>query len=140
MRSLFFQIFVHNPHNRSVLYDTAAPSTTTDGSQSGPGRLSSASGAGDLNFLNFNQTITYLAAGPISSSTVTGSETAVVDSAGGGGAGGTDKRKSGSRKVSMKRQQSQQQLNHDILMVGTKSSVHAYDILHNTDLYYKEVR
>ncbi|KAJ6218855.1 hypothetical protein RDWZM_004667 [Blomia tropicalis] len=30
-------------------------------------------------------------------------------------------------------------LNNDVLVVGTKTSIHVYDILHNSDLYYKEI-
>ncbi|KAJ6218854.1 hypothetical protein RDWZM_004666 [Blomia tropicalis] len=72
------KIFVHNPHNRSV-YDpdnvmidnniedgttsTGTPTTKTSG------QFIVGNSGNDLNFLNINQTITCIGAGPISSTT-----------------------------------------------------------------------
>ncbi|KAH9526076.1 Bardet-Biedl syndrome 2 protein, variant 2 [Dermatophagoides farinae] len=151
------KIFVHNPHNRSLNdpYDTQQQQSklnrdhpTNDGSRLA--QHTSSTIASDLNFLNINQTITCLAAGSISSlslkdtvndtdlATHTNSSVIVntsnkktsINSAGSG------------RKISLKTKNLQKQANNknnDILIVGTKTSIHAYDILHNTDLYYKEI-
>lgn len=146
------QIFVHNPHNRSF-YDPndlqqqqskSNRDSTNDGIRLA--QHSSATIAADLNFLNINQTITCLAAGSISSISlkdtlndndiaphsssvvITSNKETLINSAGSG------------RKISLKSKNLQQtNKNNDILIVGTKTSIHAYDILHNSDLYYKEV-
>lgn len=96
------------------------------------GQFTTASSGNDLDFLNINQAITCLAAGPIASNSLnSGIETSSASSA--KMTGGL----SGTRRKSIRRKS---QINNDVLVVGTKTSVHVYDILHNSDLYYKEVR
>lgn len=92
------------------------------------GQFTTASSGNDLNFLNINQTITCVAAGPLSTTTVTKSNESIVSSSAKSSGHG---RKTSTRRKSL--------LNNDVLVVGTSTSVHVYDILHNTDLYYKEV-
>lgn len=103
------------------------------------GQFTTASSGNDLDFLNINQTITCLAAGPISTSSTVKSapdstsntSSPSVSTRAGGAGGGVVRRKSTLRQKN--------QLNNDVLVVGTKTSIHVYDILHNSDLYYKEV-
>ena len=104
------------------------------------GQFSTTSSGNDLDFLNINQSITCLAAGSITThSNLTSNEiqssSNSVGSRGGNGkmASQSDERRKsiGSRK--------NQIYNNDVLVVGTKTSIHVYDILHNSDLYYKEV-
>lgn len=135
---------MHNPHNRSV-YDpdssvSSSSNNTTAENGAAMGQFTTASSGNDLDFLNINQTITCLAAGPISSSShamnnaETKNNSSSSSSVVGAGkqSGGVVRRKSTLRQKN--------QLNNDVLVVGTKTSIHVYDILHNSDLYYKEVR
>ena len=100
------------------------------------GQFSTASSGNDLDFLNINQTINCIAAGPISSRSLpmsSGSDSrgsSIRPQITGQSDAGVVRKKSIRRKS---------QLNNDALVVGTKSSIHVYDILHNSDLYYKEV-
>lgn len=132
---------MHNPHNRSVYDPDSSVSSSTAAEKNGVpmGQFTTASSGNDLDFLNINQTITCLAAGPISTSSTavsaaeskSNSAASSVSSRVGGGGGGVVRRKSTLRQKN--------QLNNDVLVVGTKTSIHVYDILHNSDLYYKEV-
>lgn len=130
---------MHNPHNRSVYDPDSSVSVAAENNGVSMGQFTTASSGNDLDFLNINQTITCLAAGPISTSThamnapesKSNSAASSVSTRVGAGAGGVVRRKSTLRQKN--------QLNNDVLVVGTKTSIHVYDILHNSDLYYKEV-
>lgn len=98
----------------------------------------SANNINDINFLNINQTITCIAAGSLSSISMNKANDSLDNIE-------TEEIKpqslntSNTHKISTRFSKAQQsQNNHDLLVVGTTTSIHVYDILHNTDLYYKE--
>lgn len=93
-----------------------------------------ASNINDINFLNINQTITCIAAGSLSSVSMNKTNESMDNIE-----NEDVRQQSNTVKLSTRFNKSQQsQNNHDLLVVGTTTSIHVYDILHNTDLYYKE--
>lgn len=156
------RLFVHNPHNRSVYQEPSKSSTPSpvpqgrdhnvessdEPNEQPPGQFTTAQSGNDLHFLNINQTITCLATGAISGN---------LAQAPSGAAGRQPRQSSGalnsgsrfsransnasSSRREIKRSASSVQAitSIDLLVVGTKTSIHVYDILNNTDLYYKEV-
>lgn len=129
---------MHNPHNRSVYDPDNSLSSSRDG-DSAVGQFTTASSGNDLDFLNINQTITCLAAGPISSNETSSALSEVKISSAGSKASGSGTVGAGVGPVRRKSIRQKNQINNDVLVVGTKTSIHVYDILHNSDLYYKEV-
>lgn len=103
------------------------------------GQFTTASSGNDLDFLNINQTITCLAAGPISSNATSSALSEAKSSSAGSKASGSGAVGGGVGPVRRKSIRQKNQINNDVLVVGTKTSIHVYDILHNSDLYYKEV-
>ncbi|XP_054160057.1 Bardet-Biedl syndrome 2 protein homolog [Oppia nitens] len=117
------QVFVHNPNSRSLNAD---------------GRWVMSASVSDINYLNINQTVNALAAGKLRqsrpTSTVGGNQKSAnnksrtssanssTGSTSGGGVGGTN---SGG--------------DNDVLVIGTPTSIMVYDVITNSDLFYKEV-
>ena len=115
------------------------------------GQFTAAVGGSDLDFLNINQTITCIAAGPIASRTTNALKNSGSQRIGSGSGASNEGLGIGNRvgAAAVNRRKSIRLPNtttsgsaatNDILVVGTKTSIHAYDILHNSDLFYKEVR
>lgn len=112
---------------------TGTPTTKTSG------QFIVGNSGNDLNFLNINQTITCIGAGPISSTTNDSSRSSsstMIESSINSGTKRGNVPIPAARRKSIHRKGT---LNNDVLVVGTKTSIHVYDILHNSDLYYKEV-
>lgn len=157
------RLFVHNPHNRSKYQEPSSSSASSPVSQGRDnagsndetaepsGQFTTAQSGNDLHFLNINQLITCLATGPISGnlaqlSSSTGRQQQGPSS--GGKSSGTrfsransnaSAGNSGRREIKRSTSSAQMMTSIDLLVVGTKTSIHVYDILNNTDLYYKEV-
>ncbi len=90
---LYIQVFVHNPHSRSLNPD---------------GRWVMSASANDINFLNINQTVNALTAGKL-------------------------------KPLNQINSNNKSNVNNDVLVIGTPTSIMVYDVLNNTDLFYKEV-
>ena len=85
------------------------------------GRWVMSASANDINFLNINQTVNSLAAGKLKPS---------------------HRQLSASNAINNSNQQNNKQqgsFNNDVLVVGTPTSIMCYDVLNNTDLFYKDV-
>lgn len=165
------QIFVHNPHNRSVYSSLSDPSSSAAAAvaaSSNPNNVrpsvhfDTTNIGNDINFFNINQTITCITTGAITSTTapsgggpgdqpsgptnvrfnvpLSGHGLGRSKSRGAGGGGGKGNNSPSLMRKELSVKQRQTALNNDLLIVGTNTSIHVYDILHNVDLYYKEVK
>ncbi len=102
-------MFVHNPHSRALNAD---------------GRWVMSASANDINFLNINQTVNSLTTGKLKP----------VNQINNNQNNNPNQSNKSSRANS-----ANSSPNNDVLVIGTPTSIMVYDVLNNTDLFYKEV-
>lgn len=86
----------------------------------------------ELNFLNINQTINCIAVGSIASIDKRKKFNEYILEENSEERSKKDSRKNSNNQLDTRRR-------NDILIVGTNTSIQAYDVYQNTDLFYKEV-
>ncbi|KAF7495028.1 Bardet-Biedl syndrome 2 protein [Sarcoptes scabiei] len=127
------KIFVHNPSQRLNLNSIQATNNNNNNVDSSVETLFHQNEASkELNFLNINQTINCIAVGSIASIDKRKKFNEYILEENSEERSKKDSRKNSNNQLDTRRR-------NDILIVGTNTSIQAYDVYQNTDLFYKEI-